>query len=360
MFIKSARSVIRHLVRRCLFLATAAAIAACGSEGLVTSSVAAPNYFNGKSIRLLIGAPAGGGYDLYARLLAEYLPRYLPGNPHIIPENMPGGGSLHMADYIYAEAPSDGTVIGIGGGSLATAGLFKFPGAFYDSRRFSWIGSMSSAIGVTVAWAKSPVTTTQDLFTKDFVVGGAGAAADSVQFPTAVNRILGTRFKIITGYPGSPQIAQAMEDGEVQGMGNWNYASVVASHEQWLKERKIRILLQLGLTKLSDLPDVPTVLDMAHTKQQADLLRLVFTQQAIGRPVIGAPGESPTITKLYQKAFMAMMNDSNFKAEAKQHSIEITNPTDGPDTLKLISELYQYDPTLIKHASEAMVVTAAQ
>jgi tripartite-type tricarboxylate transporter receptor subunit TctC len=317
-------------------------------------------YFKGKTIRLLVGAPAGGGYDLYARLLAEYLPRFLPGQPTIVAQNMPGGGSLQMANYIYTQAPSDGTVIGIGGGSLATAGLFGFSGARYDSRRFSWLGSMSNAAGVTVAWAQSPVQTTDDLFSKDFIVGGAGAAADSVQFPTAVNRILGTRFKIITGYPGSPQIAQAMESGEVQGMGNWNYASLVANHSDWLRDKKVRILLQLGLSRHPELPNVPTVLDVARTDEERNLLRLVFTQQSIGRPVIGAPTSSPEVTRIYQSAFASMMSDPQMNADAKEHAIEITNPVDGPDALKLVDSLYALDPALIERAGKALVVTSTQ
>lgn len=325
-----------------------------------SSACAQQDYFKGKTIRLLVGAPAGGGYDLYARLLAEYLPHFLPGRPIIVVQNMPGGGSLHMANYIYTEAPADGTVIGIGGGSLATAGLFGFPGARYDSRRFTWLGSMSAAGGVTVAWAKSPIKTTDDLFTKDFIVGGAGAAADSVQFPTAVNRILGTRFKIITGYQGSPQIGQAMERGEVQGMGNWNYASVVANHSDWLRDKKIRILLQLGLTRNPDLPDVPTVMDVAHNDEQRNLLRLVFTQQSIGRPVIGAPDTPPQVVAMLQSAFESMVVDPKMNAEAKERSIEITYPVNGPEALKLVDSLYDLDPALIERAGKAMLFTAQQ
>ena len=317
----------------------------------------AQDYFRGKTVHLLVGAPAGGSYDLYARLIAEYLPRYLPGQPTIITQNMPGGGSLQMANRIYAASPIDGTEIGIGGGSLATAGLFGFAGARYDSRRFTWIGNMSSAGGVTVAWAQAPIRTTEDLFTKDFVVGGAGAAADSVQFPTALNRILGTRFKIIGGYPGSPQISLAMENGEVQGMGNWNYASVLATRPEWLRSGKIRILLQLGLTRHPDLPDVPTVLDVARTEEQRNLLRLVFTQQAIGRPLIGPPGLSPELGRLFQTAFDAMMTDPAMREEAKSRGIEIISPVGGAEALAIVRSLYELDPDLIKRAGQSLYVS---
>jgi tripartite-type tricarboxylate transporter receptor subunit TctC len=281
----------------------------------------------------------------------------LPGKPNIVTQNMPGGGSLQMANYIYSQAPSDGTVIGLGGGSLATAGLFGFSGARYDSRRFLWLGSMSNAIGVTVVWAQSPIKTTQDLFTRDVIVGGAGAAADSVQFPTAVNRILGARYKIITGYPGSAAISLAMERGEVQGMGNWNFASLIANRGDWVRDHKVRILLQLGLTRNPGLPDVPTVLDLAKTDEQKTLLRLVFTQQSIGRPVIGAPNTPPEVGRLLQTAFKAMIENPEVQADAKQHSFELTDPVAGPKALKLVDELYAIEPALIERASKAMVFT---
>ena len=312
-------------------------------------------YFKGKTIQLVVGAPQGGGYWLLGKLFADHLPRFLPGQPTVVTPAKPG--SFTMPNDLYAQAPADGTVIGISNGSIATADLFGIPGARYDSRRFSWVGSMGSNTGVTVAWAQSQVQTTEDLFQKELVVVGAGTSTDTAQFPTAVNRILGARFKVITGYTGTLEIALAIERGEVQGVGSWNYDSLKANRPDWLRDKKVRLLLQLGLTRHPELPDVPTVLDVAQNDEQRALLRLVFTQQAIGRPIIGPPGMPSDVLALYQKAFSAMMADPKFREDATSRSLEVINPVNGPDALKLVEKLYETDKALVERAGKALMVS---
>jgi tripartite-type tricarboxylate transporter receptor subunit TctC len=338
----------------------AAALAGCAGAALVALAAmpsraqAQAEYFKGKTIKFLVGAPAGGGYDDYGRLFAEFFRRHLPGQPQIVVQNMPGGGSLIVANHIYNQALPDGLTLATGGGSLATASLFGFTGARFDSRRFTWLGSMNSEVGLAVAWSQSPLQTTQDLFEKEFIVGGAGAAAASVVFPTAVNRILSTRFKIIPGYGGAPEIALAMERGEIHGMGNWHYSSIVVNRPDWIKDKKIKFLLQLGLERQAAVPDVPTVLDVAKTQEQKDLLRLVFTQETLGRPIIAPPGLPANIARMLQDGFDATMRDPDFKAEAARRVIEVEQPTNGADALKLVNMLYGYDADLVKKAGAAM------
>jgi tripartite-type tricarboxylate transporter receptor subunit TctC len=311
-------------------------------------------FFKGKSIHLTVGAPQGGGYYMIGKLFGDHLSRFLPGEPNIIVEAKPGGGSLIMANYIYTQAPADGTAIGIGTGSISTAGLFGFPGARFDSRKFTWIGSMGTSINVTAAWHQSTVQTTEDLFTKDFLVGGSGAATDITKYPTALNTILGTRFNIIKGYSGATDIALAMERGEVQGIGSWAYDFLKTQKPDWIRDKKIRLLLQLGLSRHPELPNVPTIIDVSKTDEQKALLRLVFTQQSIGRPIIGPPGMSQNILAIYQKAFNDMMADPKFKADAVARSIEVVSPLAGPDALKLVSQLYDSDPALVAKASKIL------
>ncbi len=337
-----------------------AMLAGLAAASLPSGAQAQSEYFKGKTMRFLIGAPVGGGYDVYGRLFTEYYRRHLPGQPTIVVQNMPGGGSLVVGNTIYSQSTPDGLTLAMSGGSLATAGLFGLTGARFDSRRFTWVGSMGSEVGLTVAWFTSPVKTTEDLFTKEFIVGAAGSAAASAVFPTAVNRILNTRFKIVAGYTGAPDISLAMERGEVQGMGNWNYSSIVSNRADWIKDKKILFLLQLGLERRPELADVPTVIDVAKTERQKDVLRLVFAQQVLGRPIIGPPGIADDITRMLQAGFDATINDPDLKAEAARRSIDIDSPTSGPDALQFVEKLYTYDPALIAEAGAAMTIAAGK
>jgi tripartite-type tricarboxylate transporter receptor subunit TctC len=351
---KPAAPAIRSLVLRSVLV-----LVALGRAVLPATAQAPEDDFKGKSIRILIGQPAGGGYDAYARLFARFLPRFLPGHPSIVAQNMPGAGSILMANYIYAQAPRDGTVIGLGGGTIATAALFGAAGARFDSREFSFVGSMSSEVGVTVSWHQSAVKSTDDLFAQEFVVAGAGATSDSVVFPNAVNKVLATRFKIIPGYQGSAEMALAMERGEVQGIGNWHYSSIVATHPDWLRDKKLFLILQLGLGRHADLPDVPTVLDVARNDDEKEVLRLVFAQQSIGRPIFGPPGMASEPLRLLRGAFHEMMRDPQFLTEAERDGVEINDPMQGEDVRQLIERLYVANPELVRKASAAVASPGA-
>ena len=320
----------------------------------VPSARAQQDFYKGKTIRLIIGQAAGGGYDTYGRLLAPYLTQFLPGQPPVTVQNMPGAGSVLMANYLYAQAPRDGTVIALGGGSIAPAALFGAAGARFDSRRFSWIGSMNSEKGVAVAWHTAPTKKASDIFEREFVVGGAGVNADSVIFPNAVNRVLSTRFKVVSGYQGSAEMVLAMERGEVQGIGNWHYSSILANRPDWLRDKKINLILQLGLGPHPALPDVPTVMDVARTDEEREVLRIVFAQQSIGRPVLGPPEIPDDTLALLRKTFDTIMRDPQFLADAAKRKIEINEPMGGADSAQVVDRLYAAAPALIKKASAAV------
>jgi Tripartite tricarboxylate transporter family receptor len=311
-------------------------------------------YYKGKTVRLLVGQPPGGGYDTYARLFARFLPQVLPGQPSVVLQHMPGAGSLVMANYLYAQAPHDGTTIALGSGGIATAALFGIPNARFGARRFSWIGNMNSEVGIAVAWHQSSVRTTADLFDRDFIVGGSGANSDSVVFPNVMNAVVGTRFKVVPGYKGMAEIVLAIERGEVQGTGNWHYSSIVFNRPDWLREKKIALVLQIGLRPHPDLPHIPTVLDIARNAEQKDILQLVLAQQLIGRPIMGPPDMSATPFAMLQKAFDDMMRDPRFLAEAERSKIEIIEPMRGEDVRQILDRLHAADPALIGKASAAL------
>jgi len=228
----------------------------------------ASDFYKGKTVDLYIGTSVGGGYDAYARLLSRHMGRHVPGNPIFVPKNMEGGGGIRLANFLYNVAPKDGSTFGTFNRGTGFDPLLGNKGAQFDATRFNWIGSANNEVSVCVAWHTTGVTRYEELFSKELVVGASGPAADTYQFPKIVNGVLGTRFKIIAGYPGGNDIDLAMERGEVQGSCGWSWTSIKATHQPWLDQNKIHILFQIGLSKHPDLPTVPLIMDLARTAEE--------------------------------------------------------------------------------------------
>jgi tripartite-type tricarboxylate transporter receptor subunit TctC len=311
-------------------------------------------FYKGKQISAYVGFSAGGGYDLYARVLARHMGRHIPGNPQIVPQNMPGAGSLRAANYIAQVAPRDGTAFATMGRASVVAPLFGQGGAQFDPRRFTWLGSANDEVSVCVVWnGRSKVTKFEDLLTQELAVGGTGAAADTDQFPRMINGVLGTKMKIITGYPGGNDVNLAMERGEVDGRCGWSWSSVESTRKVWITGKKITVLMQLSLKKHPDLPDVPLIVDLAKTDEQRQLLKLIFARQPLGRPFLAPPGVPQDRIDTLRKAFMDTMADKDFLAEADKAQLEIT-PIDGASLQKLVTEVYQTPPAIAHKAAEIL------
>jgi tripartite-type tricarboxylate transporter receptor subunit TctC len=311
------------------------------------------DFYRGKTIDLDIGYSVGGGYDLYARLIARRLGGHIPGNPTVVPKNMEGAGSLRLANYLYAAAPSDGTVIGATSRGAAFDPLLNEKGARFDASKFSWIGSANNEVSVCVALASSGVTKFDDLFTKPLTIGSTGAADDTYQFPALVNAVLGTKFKIVTGYPGGNDVSLALERGEVQGRCGWSWSSVKTTRFDWVRDKRIIVLVQMSLSKHPDLPDVPLIMDLAKTDEQRQIFKMIFARQTMGRPYLAPPGVPADRLAALRKAFMDTMTDREFLGEAEQNKFEI-NPVDGEQLQALVKDIYQTPPEVVKKAA-AMV-----
>ena len=330
------------------------ALAAALAGGSVASAQSPGEFYKNKEIRMLISHPAGGGYDLYARFFARHLSRLLPGNPTVIPQNMPGGAGVVMASYIYASAPQDGTVIGLGPGSTGTADLFGSPGARYDARKFSWIGSMTADVAVSLSWHTSAVKTAKDLFTTELVTGGAGVTDQSVMYPVALSRILGMKFKVITGYGGTADTSLAMERGETFGIGAMNFSSVQANKPDWLRDKKVNVLVQLSLERHPSLPDVPTAIELPRTGDEREVLQLIIAQSTMARAIYGPPNIPADRLQALRRAFDTMMQDRDFLAEAEKLKIEINQPMSGQKMSEFVNRLYAAKPDLVSKAREAI------
>ena len=312
-------------------------------------------FYKGKNVDLFVGYSAGGGYDVYARMLARYMDKHIPGNPTIVVKNMPGAGSLALANHLYNAAPKDGTAFGIIGRGAAFDPLFGNKAAQFDAAKYNWIGSANNEVSVCVSWKTSGIKTIEELQQKELVVGGTGPSADTDQFPRIVNGVVGTKFKLISGYPGGNDISLAMERGEVQGRCGWSWSSVVATRKDWYDSKTINVLVQLSLEKHEDLPQVPLILDLAKTPEQKQILTLVFARQALGRPFVAPPDIPKDRVAALRKAFMDTMKDKEFLAEAEKTKLEIT-PISGEAVQKIVVDAYKTDPATVKKTAEMLGV----
>jgi tripartite-type tricarboxylate transporter receptor subunit TctC len=342
----------------CAWSAYALALLIC-SQAAHAQSVA--DFYQGKTITILVGSDAGGGYDLTARTLAHHLARHIPGHPNLIVQNKPGASSIVATNYAYEISPKDGTVIAAVQRPIPFQTLFGDAGVRFDVRKMQWLGSSTNELGVVVAWHTAPQHSVDDLFRREMVVGGSGPATDPELFPRAMNHVLGTRFRIVSGYPGQAQIALAMEREEVQGSGNWSFSDIEKGHPDWIAEKKIRILLQLGLARSASpaLRDVPLVMDIARSEAERHVFEILMGMKALGRPYFVAPGVPRDRTEALRAAFMATMSDPEFLDEAKR-TLGAIDPISGSEMQDIIAKVYALPPEVIAQAREAVRIPGSK
>jgi len=304
------------------------------------------DFFRGKTINLSIGYTSGGGYDLNARVLAKHMGRHIPGNPTIVPQNMPGAGSLRVANFLYGVAPKDGTAFGMIGRGMAMEPLIGANPPQYDARRFTWLGSVGDQVSVCATWHSSSVKSWNDMLAKPFTVAGEGSGSDSDIFTPMMRNLFGVKVRIISGYPGGPEMNLAMERGEVDGRCGWSWSSVKITKPEWLTGKRINLLLQMALQKSGELPDVPLIMDFARDDRERQILKLVLARQQMGWPFLAPPDLPADRAQALRQAFDNTMKDADYLAEAKLRLLEV-NPMTGAEIDKLIGELYQTPPDVI-------------
>lgn len=310
-------------------------------------------FYKGRVVDLYIGYSVGGGYDLYARVLARHIGNHIPGHPTVIAKNMQGAGSLRLANWLYQVAPKDGSTFGTIGRGTAFDPVLGAPGAQFDGTKFTWIGSANDEVSLCVAWRNSGIDSFQDLLTKQLTVGATGMSDDTYQFPSVINGVLGTKMRIVNGYPGGNDVVMAMERGEVQGRCGWSWTTVKATHKAWLEEKKMDVLVQLSLAKHRDLPSIPLITEFAKSNEQQQILKLIFARQTMGRPFVAPPGIPADRAAALRKAFMDTMRDKDFLADADKAQIEIT-PVSGEKVEALVEEVYRTPAALAKKAASLL------
>jgi len=315
-------------------------VAGCAVSASIVPALAQQSveeFYKGKNVDLIIGYSPGGGYDLYARLVGQFLGQHIPGKPTIIPRNLPGASSRTAANWIYSVAQKDGTALATADQSLSIAQVMGDKDFTIDTSKLIYIGNPNADNNTTVTWHTSPVKTIEDAMKTEIAMGATGGSTSS-QYPKAMNAVLGTKFKIIVGYPGGNDINLAMERGEVAGRGSNAWASWKSTKADWLKEKKINILVQIGLTKAPDLPNVPLLVDLAKNNDDRALLKLLSAPTTIGRPIFTSPGVPEERVKALRAAFDATMKDPNFLAAAEKAKMDI-NPVSGAELQKIVSEI---------------------
>jgi len=339
---------IMHHSRRAILLA-GAAIFALATTGSSAEAQSVEEFYKGKTISMVIGYSPGGGYDTYARLVARFMGDHIPGKPQIVPRNMPGASSRVAAAFVYNVAPKDGTVLATGDQSLSVAQVMGEKLQF-DTTKFIYIGNPSAENNTTVTWHTSPVKTIEDAKKQEIPLGATGGSTSS-QYPRAMNAVLGTKFKVILGYPGGNDINLAMERGEVAGRGSNSWASWKATRPEWLKEKKINILVQIGLNKSPDLPDVPLLMDLAKSEEDRAVLKLLSSPSAIGRPIFTTPGVPDDRVKALRAAFEATIKDPAFIEEAKKAQLDL-EPVSGEELQKIVSDIVATPEPIAKRLAE--------
>lgn len=308
------------------------------------------DFYKGKDVNIIVGSSAGGGYDTYSRLLGRHIGEHIPGNPNIVVQNMPGGGGLVAANHIFNSAEKDGTVFGNIRAGTIVEDMFGNKAAKLDGTKVTWIGVMDSSTDSCVVWRGRGVDSPQDFLTKDLNLGASGVASRSYVFPTVMKEALGAKFKIISGYKGTPDRILAMENGELDGACGLSLSTVKAKLGHLVKEGKLKVILQNGVNKHPDFPDVPRTLDQAQDEAARQILTFVFGPTTLGRPYGGPPEIPEDRAKALQDAFMATMNDPDFLAEAKKQKVEI-EPMSAAEALAFVKKIYATPKPVVEKAA---------
>jgi tripartite-type tricarboxylate transporter receptor subunit TctC len=332
-------------------LSGATALFALISSCTVFSSAqadAVSDFYRGKQISVVIGTSAGNDYDFRGRLIARHMGRHIPGEPTIVPRNMPGAGGINAANWLAAVAPRDGTTLHMIMTNMMAAQAIGTQGVTFDTRRFRWIGNTTSSPNVTNSWHTSGITNIEQTKTRELVLG-APAGTAGVVYGTVLNALVGTKLKIVTGYPGGNEVNLAMERGEVQGRGSNSWASWKSTKPEWIAQKKIIMLVQVGLARNPDLPDVPLLLELASNDLDRKVLTFLSAETALSRSLVTTADVPADRLQALRRAYDATMHDPQFLADAEKAKMDISAMT-GEESQNIADQIVNTPPAVIARA----------
>ena len=331
-----------------LILRTACLLSLAAPAGAASPT---EDFYAGRNVNVVIGYSVGGGYDLYARLLARFFDRHMPGKPTMVPQSLPGAGSLKSVLYLSSVAPKDGTVFGTFGRSLVLEPLFS--GAKFDPRKLSWLGSITQDVSLCVTSTSSKITTWDDLMTKGARMGGQAAGSDPDMFASILKNLFGSDLKLVTGYPGNNELALALERGELDGFCGLSWSSLLGRHPDWLRDNKINLIVQAAPPGTVNDIKAPMLISKTDDPKKLAALKLVLATQSMARPYAAPPGVSPERLATLRAAFQATIADPEFLAEAAKLQLDVA-PVSGPEVEARLAEIYAQPPEVIALAKQAV------
>ena len=311
-------------------------------------------FYQGKTISLIIAGTAGGGLDLSARIVARHLSRFIPGQPAMIGQLMPGAGGIRAVEFMSSTAPQDGTSLIILPPGPILEPLIGARKTSYRMVDFPVLGAISRESSICAAWHTTRFKSLEDVRRGEMIVAGTGAGSSTDLYPVVMNDLLGTRFRVITGFQGSQESSLAIERGEVDGRCGWGWTSLKSTSANWIKERKLTILMQFGLSKNPELPDVPLAIDLAETTEAKQMLRLLFAPLMLNKPVFAPPKTPSARVDELRAAFTRMTADGAFRDEVIKSTGEEPSPTDGEEAQRVMEEIYQTPAFIIERLKKAL------
>ena len=310
--------------------------------------------FAGKTVTVVIGYPPGGGYDLAARMLVQFYGRFIPGHPNVVAQNMPGASSFKAANYVYNVAAKDGTVLGALDANITLAQKTKHQGKF-DPEKFLWVGRLSADDTVGLTWHNSGVKTVADAEKKQITMAAGGASGPSAMICWALNRLLGTKFKVILGYRGSAPMVASMEQGETGGAGTFGYTALKLLKRNWLEQKLVNIIYVMSMHRNPELPDVPTLAELAKNDVDRQVLMMISAGAEIGRAYVAPPGTAAGRARVLRRAFDAMVKDPGFRADMKKRKFELS-PATGEEVEKIVDGVMDAPPKIVERTAWATAV----
>ena len=316
------------------------------------------DFYKGQRITIIVGSETGGDYDVWARMIARYMGKYIPGHPSFLVQNMPGAGGIRAANFLAESAPKDGSVLATFPGGPLIEPLVGARNPGYDMSQFQWIGAMSRDVSLCISWKASPFQTIDDARKQEMIVAGTGAGSETDTWPLALNAALGTKMRIITGYLGTKETFMAIESGEVHARCGMSLSSLRASKPDWLRDDRINVLLQIGAETNPTIPGVPFIFDLVQKPEDRQMIELMMIGTVLGRPFAAPPGTPPARVEILRKAFDATMKDPAFLAEAKQMDADIA-PTSGAEAQAIMARTYA-TPKAVSERVKALVNAGAK
>jgi tripartite-type tricarboxylate transporter receptor subunit TctC len=339
------RTILPAVSAACL-----SAVLAVGATPLSAQQSGGP--FAGKTVQMIIGFGPGGGYDRWGRVVARHIGRHLPGNPQVVPQNMPGAGSFIAANHIFNVAPKDGTVMGIIARDAPLGPLTGAEGARFDPLKLTWLGTPTTETNVCIAFHTAKVKSAKDLFTTEVILGDTGPGTGTHTYPIALGALLGMKFKLVSGFPSSADVFLAMERGEVDGICE-SLDSVIDKRPDWIETKKVLVLFQGGAAPNPELKGVPFILDFARNEEERQAMLFLYGGQGIGRPFVAPPDMPADRLKMVRDAFAKTMSDPEFIADVKKDKLDL-KPLDGEHLAELIARMYQTPKAVVEKVSKLL------